>query len=223
MKKLLTTLLFVHVCCAGFSQRLPNIVQNIDSLKHELLIAKNDTSRVAILNILSWSYRSINPDSSLLFGQQALTISRNTKYPVGEADALIVLSFTYLNQFDNPLTALELSLKGLKVAEKNNINSRKAWALERVGIAYRELKNYPEAFNYLNLAQILFENDKDSMMVVTIQYQLGQTYFAMNKLDSAYHYAQLVYDRSEKLKIPWLRMYHNEILAKAHEKKRQFH
>ena len=221
MKKLIITLLLVHICCVGFSQQLLFYVQNVDSLKHELSTAKNDTSRAAILNILCWSYRSINPDSSLLLGQQALTISRKTKYPVGEADALIILSFTHL-QFNNPLKALELSLKGLKVAEKNNINSRKAWALERVGIAYRELKNYPEAFNYLNLAKSLFENDKDSMMVVTIQYQLGLTYFAMNKLDSAYYYAQLVFDRSEKLKIPWLRNNHNEILAKAYEKKGNF-
>src|SRR6187399_533440 len=221
MKKLIITLLLVHICCAGFSQRLLFYVQNVDSLKQELSTAKNDTSRAAILNILCWSYRSINPDSSLLLGQQALTISRKAKYPVGEADALIILSFTYL-QLNNPLTSLELSLKGLKVAEKNNINSRKAWALERVGIAYRELKNYPAAFNYLNLAKSLFENDKDSMMVVTIQYQLGLTYFAMNKLDSAYYYAQLVFDRSEKLQIPWLRNNHYEILAKAYEKKGNF-
>ncbi len=219
MKILIFTFFLAFTCSIGFGQKLSYVSKDIDSLKHELAIAKHDTSRAYILNLLCWSYRFINPDSAVIYGQKALTLSRQTKYPVGEADALIILGFTHQFNLNNPVAALEYSLKGLKVAEKNKIDSRKAWALERVGIAYRDLKNYPQAFRYLNLAQNLFGNIGDSMMVVTIQYQLAQTYFRMSKIDSAYHYAQLVFDKADKLKIPWLSNNRYEILAEAYEKK----
>ena len=71
------TLLFILSCTIGFAQRQ----KEIDNLKHELTIAKQDTSRVRILNHLCERYRTYHVDSSLYFGQSALFLSRRIKYP----------------------------------------------------------------------------------------------------------------------------------------------
>ena len=61
--------------------------QALDSIKHQLAIAKQDTSRVLILVDLCNSYRNANVDSSVMYGQQALAMSQSIKFFRGEARA----------------------------------------------------------------------------------------------------------------------------------------
>ena len=61
MKNLLLVFLLLFACQFGFGQSL----KTIDSLKHELAIAKNDTSRVLMIGELCGQYRVSKPDSSI--------------------------------------------------------------------------------------------------------------------------------------------------------------
>src|SRR5665647_3686565 len=152
---LLLIVLFAFIHYNAFSQK-QTFVQgpgDIDSLKHELTIVRQDTSQAIIMNRLSWAYRTTNSDSSMAYGQKALVLSRQIKFAAGEIDALIVLGFLQ-DELANPTEELEFSLKALQVAEKNKDAWRTAWALERIGTGYRSFKNYQKALNYLYLSLI---------------------------------------------------------------------
>lgn len=191
--------------------------EDIDSLKQELMIFKHDTDRIYLLNKLSWAYRGKSSDSAMFYAQKALTYSRQIKFSKGESEALVILGFV---QFaENPAAALALSLRALQVAEKNRDDWQRAWAMERIGIGYRDLKNYPKALSYLYQAKNIFCSIRDFKMETTIQFQLGNIYLAMNLLDSGFHYAQLVFEKSERLNIEWMLVNRFEFMGAAWEKK----
>ncbi len=78
-----------------------------DSLKHELTISRPDTNRVLVLAELINYYKFNIPDSAFFYGQQALTLARQIKFPKGEAQALLFLSVTN-SALGNASKALEL-------------------------------------------------------------------------------------------------------------------
>ena len=86
MKKLTLTLFLALICSICTAQ-----IARIDSLKHELVIAKQDTNRVKIGIDLCFNYWGINSDSSFKYGQQALDLSKKIKYYDGESWSLYAL------------------------------------------------------------------------------------------------------------------------------------
>ena len=87
MKTLAFTVLLAFTCHFCSAQNR----QDIDSLKHELAIAQNDTIKMQIRAGLCMNYRFGSPDSSFFYGNKALELSRKLKYPKGELTALSVL------------------------------------------------------------------------------------------------------------------------------------
>ena len=73
VKRFTFTLLLVLACSIGVTQT----IQKIDSLKHKLVIAKEDTSRVLIMLRLCSEYDLSNLDSGIRYGQQALMLAQH--------------------------------------------------------------------------------------------------------------------------------------------------
>ncbi len=63
---------------------------NIDSLKTNLLNAKEDKARVEILNKLSVSYLTINQKLAKFYNQQSLTLAEKMENIKGRADATYI-------------------------------------------------------------------------------------------------------------------------------------
>ena len=76
MKQNLLFVALVLVFRIGFAQGR----QRIDSLKHELTLAINDTSRVLILEGLCSDYASYSFDSSNLYGKQGLALAEKATF-----------------------------------------------------------------------------------------------------------------------------------------------
>jgi two-component system, NtrC family, sensor kinase len=192
-------------------------ILDVDSLRRELILTKQDTTRVQLYNALCWAYFEEKPDSSFLFGQLSIELSRKIKYPQGETDGLLFLGFgqRFLGNYSG---SLAFSLKALKVAEDNGIKTRIAWGNERIGVSFRDFEKYPESLKYLYQSKSLFKANNDTMMVVTLEYNLAKTFLEMNKIDSGYYYARKVYDAVEKHKIQWLEIDKYIVLMSAYEK-----
>ena len=109
--KLTFLLAFTYSICIAQS------IHDLDSAKHLLAIAKHDTNRVLISVGLCDLYRNSNVDSSVIYGQKALTMAQSIRFLRGEARALFTLGITNRVLGDIP-KALELSFKGLQIAEK---------------------------------------------------------------------------------------------------------
>src|SRR5665213_623632 len=81
----------------------------IDSLKQQLVIAKEDTNKVNLLINLSWAYIWSFADTAVTYAQKGLELSKELKYKEGEGSSMnaLCISLTVTGNFNN---ALDLSL-----------------------------------------------------------------------------------------------------------------
>jgi hypothetical protein len=85
-----------------------------------LATAKDDRGRIHAQIDLCSTYRLGNTDSSVYYGQVALSLAQKINYPTGEILALSFMSIT-LGQVGNLSTALEMAFKALQIAKSNNL------------------------------------------------------------------------------------------------------
>ena len=149
MKKITLALLFAFVCRIGFAQLIES-KKIIDSLKHDLAISKDDSSRAMTLMRLFVGYRSLNIDSGQFYGREGLNLSRKIKFPKGEAWALHYLSMTQESLGNYP-KALEINLIALKIAEANDLIDLKGRLLRGIGGDYIWSKDYSKALDWAYL------------------------------------------------------------------------
>src|SRR6266700_3685005 len=171
IKPLTFTILFKWAWSMGFTQTR----QVIDSLQHQLIIAKDDTSRVKALINLCYTYRLGNTDSSLFYGQQALKLAQQIKYHAGELRALQYMSIT-MEQLGNLPKALEMAFKALQIAEANHLEKLTGGALNAIGETYIILKDYPKAIDYLQQQKLLGESLGFEEAIAYAMYDLGYAY-----------------------------------------------
>ncbi len=155
MKKTVLAFLLSLAYSTGFSQNLAQT--EIDSMKHELAIGTEDTSRVMALNGLGNAYKFSKPDSAMYYAQEALILSRKIKYPKGEAQSLHWMGLT-LHSVGSYPRAMEMELKAMRIAEKNNFSRLKVEILNRIGAIYRDAGVYEKAVEYLQQSRRLADS-----------------------------------------------------------------
>src|SRR5262249_39251585 len=120
--------------------------------KDELSKARQDTSRSLILAELAKAYRSAFPDSSLFYGQRALSLATQIKYPKGQIVGLLSISVIQ-RELGNHSLALEDGFKALQIARTNNALREIPICLVRIGNVYLYSRNYREALKYYILSE----------------------------------------------------------------------
>lgn len=89
----------------------------LTNLRHNLSVAKDDTSRVLAMNDFCDYYKSIKPDSALIYGYKALALAREIKFSKGEFDAIELLIITQAGLGNNS-KALQLIFQEVKLLKK---------------------------------------------------------------------------------------------------------
>jgi len=102
--------------CGALLYCTPLLGQNVrvlDSLNLALQNVTNSEERIAILNQLTRKYASINPDSGLLFGREALVLSRKAQQVAEEADAhqYLGLNHYYQGNYDSAEYAFRAAMR----------------------------------------------------------------------------------------------------------------
>src|SRR5436190_7913010 len=116
----------------------------IDSLRHQLAGAKDDTTRINAQIALCLLYRLGNTDSSLMYGEQALQAAEKIKYISGQVSALGFMCIV-TEQRGNLPKSLELGFKAVQLGEEHHLESLAGPALDGIGEAYIILKDYRKA------------------------------------------------------------------------------
>ncbi|HEX3385823.1 MAG TPA: hypothetical protein VHS53_11570, partial [Mucilaginibacter sp.] len=111
MRKLLAILIFLTLCTAVSAQQ-----KAIDSLKKQIVTAKDDTTHALLMCQLGSAYLYSKPDSSLLLAQQRLQLSKAAQFQKGEAIALTLQGNVY-DVTGNYSKALSMLLESLKISE----------------------------------------------------------------------------------------------------------
>ncbi len=91
MKKSLFLIVIVLNAATIYSQ-----TKGRDSIVQALSKAKQDSSKVILLNKLSALYEYVNPDTALLLGLDALSLSQHAGFTKGIASSLTRIGNAYL-------------------------------------------------------------------------------------------------------------------------------
>ena len=195
IKTFIFTFLLSFACSIGFTQ----IREAIDSLQHQLVIAKDDTSRINAQTGLCYLYRLGNADSSILYGQQALQLSQQINYPAGEVWALALMSII-MEQMGNLPKALEMAFHALQLAKTKKLEYLTGPASNAIGETYIILKDYPKALSYLRTEKLLSEANNSEESLAYALLDMGSAFEEMNQLDSAYFYEESAITTFQKYK-----------------------
>ncbi len=137
-----TILLFMLI----FTSNIFAEISLIDSLKNDVE-NNTGTNKIISLNLLSKAYWQIDPEMSLEYGEQALSLSQQLGYIKGEAKAInnIGVGYYYSGDFEQSIRYLEESLEiRIEIGDKMEIIT----ALNNLGIVYQDHSKYEIALEY---------------------------------------------------------------------------
>ncbi len=160
-----------------------------DSLKRLLLETRHDTIRVMLLAQLSSNYRFSDPDSSMLFAQQAMQLAGTLNFPKGEARALHTYGEARRFRGEFP-QALEAQFKALQISKNSDYLEGEELSLGSIGQVYNDLNEYRQALHYLYQANKINEIRSDKYVGSRWLSGIGNAYERMNMLDSALFFTQ---------------------------------
>jgi signal transduction histidine kinase len=171
-----------------FSQHTPKpnaiSTEKIDTLKQNLLLAKNDSTKINAIERIAFFYERLNVDSSLIYYNAGLDLARQKSYSWAEARLLAGLSGLMEHQ-GRYAEAFELLFKSLKIAEDHHLAYDIARANRRISGPYAELKDYPKSITYLLKALQIDEAIQYPDKVAIDHYALANSYEKINNLDTA--------------------------------------
>ncbi|MBZ5858346.1 ATP-binding protein [Flavihumibacter profundi] len=218
VSKLIFLLLLLHTAAGSRAQ-----LRVIDSLQHELVIAKDDTMKMVLYNSISESYAELNPDSSFYYSEQALAFTRRLKFRLEEVLSLGKMGYALINLGNFP-RSLQTLLSAIAIAEdpkceqnvlsvKYNDNdelidrsasayfqrlSRLGRIYQNIGILYGNANNHEKELYYYLQARQIVEPTGNTRLLSIINGTMGRVYLSLNKPDSALITVQLAYDQAVK-------------------------
>ncbi len=164
-----------------------------------------DTVRALTMSQICNLYTNNNSDSALFYGQKALDLSRQIKFPKGEANALVDLALAIYFMGDYP-RSMEMCLKAQQISEKYNFIFLKAAAYDHIGNIYLDMKEYSKCIGYYQQSMEFCREVNNNYLYDIEQSNLLNSYLGLNQLDSALYYGHRAEEYERKYNsdiIPW--------------------
>ena len=182
MKKIIFLILIS--CAPRFIDAQTNYT---DSLKQQLLSAKNDTSKIKILSQLCSNYTWSIPDSAFLFAQQELRIAKKIKSATWEALALSDLGGSLYVTGNYP-SALDYTLQALTLAEKIHDTTTFVNCFYGLGSLYRDIGDFKHALYYSFRGKSITDKLSNKNAFILSLGIIGSIYDKSDQIDSAFIY-----------------------------------
>jgi signal transduction histidine kinase len=172
--------------CLSFAQ-LNKEDKLIDSLKIELTKAKEDTSKVKILNQLSTNNFYTRPKEGIKYGEAALKLATEKQWKKGIAIAsynIGICKWVNANYRE--------SIKYFKISLLNNKDLKNqdgiSTAYNQLGLLNTEIKNFKQAFIYFFEASKINKLTNNKELAGYNLYSTGEAYFKMKNYEKALEY-----------------------------------
>lgn len=197
---------------------------NLDSLKAELSLSKNDTATLFILAKITDAYSEINFDSVQVYAEKLVEITKKLNLLLDQTTALSNIGYALMNK-GNYSRALQYLIKTFTivedpVSEKNVLPSQyppidefsdrtlsprmqRLMTLSRTmqyaGILYFNAGNFKKAIEYYKSSLQVPEQTGNYRLLSITYATMGRTYLAMKKNDSALYYLQKAYEDAKRV------------------------
>lgn len=200
MKNFLYVFFFCLMTQTALAQ--PNISPTLaDSLKQELAKAKEDTTKVLILEKLTRCYTAIDLNVALRYGRQGKALAEQIGYMDGRLLCTIALGFIMARTNDHA-EGLQILMEAKQFCEKQNKYEELARILTSISTIYSFNKDYEKALEYAKEAQKIQSKHHISEGLNPISLGLGTIYRDMGMSDSAIVYLQKAFEIGMKYKMP---------------------
>jgi signal transduction histidine kinase len=162
----------------------------IDSLKNALFTSKEDTNKVNLYVDLVWENPWAFPDTTLAYALPGLKLAKEINFVRGQMYIMAAMGEA-LGMKGNYSEALATQFEALELAKKLNDPDAVVGCYSDIGTAYYYSGDYQNALKYFYKAKDnrFFKQDPEVLFGF-----IGETYFGLNKLDSALLYLQKAYD-----------------------------
>ena len=168
-------IVFYLLLLSQFSNTCLAQTKQIDSLKILISKAKNDSTKVDNINLLSKNYFSIDPEISLQYSNNAKEISSKINYTKGLALAYKNIGIAYYMQSKNSeaiqnwnYALIQYKNYGDKVGQAN--------MLSNIGVIYLNVTDDTKALDYFLNALKIAEQLNDSLRIATVLMNIGSIY-----------------------------------------------
>lgn len=188
---LLLSVILILFAQSGFGQANP--YPQIDSLKKKLSeLTREDTNRAWVLVLISGKYNGINADTSLLYANEALFLSKRLKWHKGIVNALLDKGNALTSNSDYP-NALDSYLEALKNCDAQKDSQRTILIYERLAHLYFIQYKFSTVLQYaqkiLELNKNIGKNNKRYLRNLASGLSIsGNAYMNLEKPDSARFY-----------------------------------
>ena len=190
--------------------------KTMDSLELALGNAKDDTSKVLILDKLSFYCSS--EDSTLSYQLRALSLAEKIKFHRELADLSNDIGNYYWNVSNYP-KAIGYYLEGLKAGEEANYEVGVSRSLGNLGNVYLSIGNYRQSLNYSfksKKADEAFHRNRGIAFDLTT---ISKAYSGLNMPDSALVFAYKAYETAMKTESAFIRSLSLQSLGDIFSKK----
>jgi len=191
MKRLSAILALIALFINAHSQQ-----RATDSLKKLITTAKDDTTKILLLDKLGYMYENSKPDSAMLIAQQEILLSLKANFLKGEATCLNTEGIVFMEIGK----ALSSFLSAMKLNEKRIDRLKIAANLDNIGTVYSYEGDYRQSINFSKQAKAIEVSIHNDKLLSYNLIGLGDTYEKLNMLDSARIYTQQGYELALKLK-----------------------
>jgi two-component system, LytTR family, sensor kinase len=196
MRKLVFLLLFGSCIVLGQNEK-PSI-EKINNYR------KNDTIKVEMIIDYCVSNTFSNSDAVYKYAKQALDISKNIKYKVGEIRALNCIG-NYYYQIASYDKAVKYYNEALSIAEKNKDKHNQVIGLSNLASVYTRIHQENKAISLFKIADslLLATNNKYSQNRAALLTNMGMAYSSLKQHQKAIEYHLKTLEICENKNIPF--------------------
>jgi tetratricopeptide (TPR) repeat protein len=158
--------------------KIDSIAQNrkIDSLQTLLKAAKDDTTKVKAMDLISEYNEDKSPDTGLAVGERALHLSETINWKPGMARSYTCVGRNYVFLSDSANALLNYR-KALEIYGQIGDKSGTAWITYYIGSVYLyQLSDYQKALTYLEQSMKLFEQLQEKKGMASTLDKIGLVY-----------------------------------------------
>jgi AraC-like DNA-binding protein len=166
---------------------LPALLISFSTLGQSTPSGNSDTVRVNQLIALSKKQQWTDPDQSLRYAEEALTLARDLNYKRGIATANTLKGFCFWTFGDNDL-AIQCAMEALEISQRENYRLIEAESYYILARGYMDVRETLKAKESIQKAEELAREGKDWEQLCSIYNLKGVILFIEDKTDSALHF-----------------------------------